>query len=110
LNVYNERRAKRKRNQEFIHRQAQLLSARYDAWEKLKVSHEDRVEKKQKVMEGIKEEFLVFSGRDTWPESWELNNTFFTDYLNYHASNDSLKLVINDEFQGDIKAFVESIK
>ncbi len=110
LNTYNQRRTQRKRNQEFIHRQAQLLSARYDAWEKLGVPLERRAEKKQKVMDGIKEEFLVFSGRNSWPESWELNNTFFTDYLNYHASNDSLELVIHKEFKSDIKAFVESIK
>ena len=110
LNSYKVKRARRNKNREFIHRQALLLSVQYDNWEASNIPLEERALKKRQILEEIKEEFLLFSGRTSWPASWELNNTFFTDYLNYHASNDSLKLVIQEEFRGDIKAFIESIK
>jgi len=110
LEAYQKRLDQRTKNRVFIHERAMLLSNHYQDWEEQQLDDSIRAQRKTKLMEVFKQEFLSFSGKKEWPERWKLNNTFFTDYLNYHASNDSLRLVLDQEYQGDIKAFTKSLK
>ncbi len=94
----------------FIHNKALELESLYKSWERDSLNIEEREILKQEWMNGFKSEYLKHTNIKSWPSHKTLNNTFFTDFLNYRASNDSIKEVLAKEFANNIPAFLNSVK
>jgi predicted aminopeptidase len=100
----------RSKRRAFIHEKALELDSTYKSWEQRRVPEDERMKQKKAWLDDFKKAYIEQTGVENWPEYKPLNNTLFTDFLNYRSANDSIKRVLIAEFEHDIPAFLESLE
>lgn len=80
------------------------LSLFYDSLSKSEISVDLKRERKEERIESL---LLGLEERTGFRPDGEVNNTFFTGYMQYNGALDSLQVVFENDFGGDVRLFID---
>lgn len=114
VRLYTERNEDYKRYSDHILRGKNLLKDLYHEWQKTITDSLEMKSQKQKMIENImlsvdtlslnnKNRFVKRTGDDL------PNNCYFMSFSRYDEQKDSIKLVIANQFNGDVRAYVQHL-
>lgn len=95
---------------QFIYQKANELNVLYQSEAFQTQTNEEKQKVKETFMHEFMNSYLIrFPNKEIDAEKLP-NNTLFTDFLMYHSSLDSLSLVLENQFQGNLPEFIEAHK